>query len=232
MADSDINNEGGGTQEGQESIPEYTKESVEQLIAQAKEEARKEGEAKAHQHWQGIADKKISEVNKLAEERLSKYEEELSTYRKQRFETMTPEEQQAAMIKELYERETKGGDKPSSEGKAQDTDVKPAGFDEDPRIAARKQITPVLEEMGLDVSKIDWGDDTQGAEAMKRFVKSIVDQSKPTGTDETKKTEEEEEAERVNTSRSMGKGEKDILKMNPRDLVIAGLKEDKPSRSR
>lgn len=227
MAD-DINNESGGTQ-GDEQ--EYTKESVEKMIQEAAEKARKEGETQAHQHWQGIADKKISEVNKIAEERLSKYEEELSTYRKQRFETMTPEEQQAAMIKELYERNTKEGEKTSSEGKSQDTDTKPAGFDEDPRVAARKQITPVLEELGLDVSKVDWADDTQGPEAMKRFVQSIVAQQKP--AEETKtQTEEEKEAERVNASRSMGKTDNDILKMNPRDLVIAGLKEDKPSRMR
>ena len=231
MADADINEQSGGTQ-GEEQTQEYTKESVERMIQEAAEKALKEGESKAHQHWQSVADKKISDVNRLAEERLSKYETELSAYKKQRFETLSPEEQQAAMLKEIYERMNSEGEKKASpEVKAPEVhDEKPADFgNDDPRQAARKQISPVLQELGIDIEKVDWADETVGPDSMKRFLASIVTQVRGAPA-APEKTEEEVESDRVNTSRSIGKSETDILKMNPRDLVMQGLKDFTPTR--
>lgn len=230
MAD-DINEQSGGTQ-GEETPKTYSEAELKELIEKARGEGLKEGESKAHSHWQSVADQKVSQVMKATEEKLAASERELSEFRKARMESMSPEEQQAAMLREVYERLTSGEKASGSKQETSGVDTK-QGFEtqkdseKDSVKDARSQFDPVLKELGLDPSKVDWADDAQDmGTQIKRFVQSLIAQQK---AEDKGPTEEEQEAERVNTSRSVG-ATKDILKADPWDLVNDYFKETKPDR--
>jgi hypothetical protein len=63
---------------------------------------------------------------------------------------------------------------------------------------------------------------------MKSFLRSIVDQ-KSGGEKQKQQTEEEIEANRVNTGRTTA-STVDITKMNPNDLIKKWARETKPDR--
>lgn len=227
--------EQGGTQtEGETGSKTYNQEDLDKLLADARAEAAKEGEAKAHKHWQSVADKQISQVKEGFASEVSKRDALINEMRQARFQSMSPEERQQAMLEEIYNREIGGaGAKQASESAPQPSFNAPAQADfdgqADPREAAQKEIAGILTDMGLDPGKVDWGNDVQGPDSMKRFLASVVAQTKQP---EQKKSEdpEESEAERINSQRGSAPVDRDILKMDPLHLISEGLKESKPRR--
>lgn len=216
----------GGTQETQ-----GTQEQLEAAIQAAREEGKKEGQSEAHKHWQSVADKQIAAVREAAQGKLSEYEKHITELRQAQMETMTPEERNQALLKEVLDRLDRKESGPEQTETFSGSQT--ADFDSqektDPRTEAQNQIAPVLKEMGVDLTKVDWGTDAPGVEGMRRFLKSLADQWK-TPPHEHSESEEEQEANRVDSSRRTGSNQFDILKADPLDLISAGLKESNPSR--
>lgn len=178
----------------------YTEEEVKELLGNAK----KEGQTEAYRHWQSVNDRVIS-AERGKNEALNK---ELKDYRDKAFEALSPEEQNKALMREVRDKL----DKPTAPKAEEPSD--PAG------VNVRESVNATLKEAGLDPSKIDWADDAQGPEAMKRFLKSIVTQVKPA---EVKPSEEEVEANRVDSSKSAGGSIINLKDIDTRDLISKAL---------
>ena len=217
----------GGTPETEEKGGEdkvYTEADVQTLVGKAKED----GKTESWRHFQSESDKKISVAKTQFEAESKVTGEKLAELQRARLDGMSPEERNQAMMETVYERltspavpEKSTADKPNST-----EDAPGPGSDSGTMAQARDEVGAALKEMGIDAEKVDWAEGVGGPEAMKRFLKSIVDQNSDKTKNDLEKEEEEKEANRTDGSRSAAGGGFDFLKGDPSELILQGAKEN------
>lgn len=211
MADENDQKDGG--------TPEPKTYSEDEMAA-AVAAAKKEGASESYGHFQSIADKRIAE----AENRNVELTKTISDMKEEHLKTLSPEDRRDAMIEELYKE--RHGVQPSSQPPDKSTvnDAPPAasGNTED---EMRKTIGTALESMGLDPSKVSWGDGKDSQADLKIFLGSVVDQVKA-GQSDDKGSEGDKNQEKpggennVDTSRGAG-GVTDFNTVKPQDLIAS-----------
>jgi len=195
----------------QDAPQTYDEATVQRLIAEAKQE----GKTESWRHWQSLADKAVSSV--AAEK--ANLQKQLDELKARQLEGMTPEQRQAAMLEAIYERLQTGGGQATAPIPATPPPDSTSGPQDDSAAAIKQQVSDVLKEMGVDPAKVDWAEDTSGAEAMKRFIKSIASQAGQPPTEAPKPQDKEEN--QADTSKP-GAAPVDPLQQDPMALLRKG----------
>ncbi len=139
-------------------------------------------------------------------------------------ENLPEGERNTAMIKEMYEEHLKPAPASSASDKL---DIPSTPIQGDSQQAMQDAINTSLKELGLDTSKINWGEGNDPAASMKTFLGSVVEQVKegakseddPFGDKSGDKSEDEKESQKhIDTSRGAGDAQ-DIIQRDPQSLV-------------
>lgn len=198
----------------------YSEEEMTEAIVGAK----KEGATDSYSHFQSIADKQVADAKTAGDTQASELNKTIDTLRAAHLETLSPEERTAAMIEELYK--DRGG-APASAPAPDKSTVKDAPAGSGSEDDMRKAIGTAIDGMGLDSSKINWGDGKDGAADIKTFLGSVVDQVKAgqSGDGKDGGSKDGDDANKgkpgennVDTSRGAG-GSLDLTKTDPIDII-------------
>lgn len=187
----------------------YDEAAMQQAITDAKAEGEKTGQTTAHAHWQSVTDKAVAGLRKENTDALAEKDKAIAELRTAQLATMSPEERSTAILEDV-QKMLAGQGANSASNKPQTVDNMPqnqgdnAQADRDDE-AAKQAVTKIREEMGehlsktygVDASKIDWADDAQGTDAVKRFTDSVFSQMKPGA-----KAPNEDDPNKVDTSNS------------------------------
>lgn len=220
-------------QSGEETPKTYTKEELDAAIADAKAEAKREGESNAFRHWQSVHDKQMAEATKSLQEQNAALQADLAAREKAAMDAMSPEDRQRAIMEKMWEKMNQpqdGAKSASPQGQSQ-TPPKDQGqpqYQEPDVAAAQKQVRESVgailkSDFGIDPTKVDWAEDTSGPEAMRRFLKSVREQM---GGEGAKKPEGEgkdgdDDVNRVSTSHG-STAAPDVKDIDPGSLIRSG----------
>lgn len=223
MAD-DIDNDG-GTQDGDQSGTDgkqepqgtvYTKEELDTLILGA----QKEAVTKTWGEMQSRSDKAIQ----AAKTETTTAQQQLTNLKRANIDALPPEQKQAAMLEEVYAKMNAAPEVKPQDGAPDpqtQTQGDPSTFQQTPTAPsntqdkAREAVGKILQEKGLDPSKIEYGDGKDEANDLRTFIDSVMKQVKP---------EQDDPPQNKNTydnSRGTG-GSVDILKVDPVELMKRG----------
>lgn len=164
-----------GEDSGTPESKSYTAEELTALLAEATETGKKSGQQESWSHFQGVADKEINRVRTEEGAKNKTLEESVVSMRKAHLESLPESERDSAMIREMYEERGKPApaalvsDKPDVQGAPE------GSYTEE---ALQTSINKSLTDLGLDVSKVDWGKGQNAADSMNTFLKSVVEQVK------------------------------------------------------
>jgi hypothetical protein len=199
-----------------EEVKTYTEAEVATLL----EGAKKDGQTAAYRHWQSVNDRVVA-AERTKSEGLAR---ELQGFKDKAFEALTPEEQTKAVWQELRTRNNAPAPQDDqsnvSPGKPESASTGQAG--DEYVTAVRDSVNEALKEANIDPSKVDWADDANGPDAMKRFIKSITAQMKPADAPKGS-SEAEKEANRVDTSSGGGSHAVDLKSIDAAALISTGL---------
>ncbi len=190
----------------------------EEEMATAIEGAKKAGATDSHSHWQSIADKAIATAKADGTARESELTNTIETMRTAHIESLPESERQSAMIEELYK--DRHEEKPSGPAPESKTIIEEPAFDE-PKYAKdmQDQIGVVLKDLGLDPSKINWGDGKDSQETLKTFLTDVVEQAQGQSKEDPDVDDDKPRGDnKVDMSRGAG-NVSDIYTVDPKELV-------------
>lgn len=226
MAD-DIDNDG-GTQDGQpegsgDIKPEgklYTEDQINALV----QAGQKEAVTKTWGDMQSKADKAIQ----VAKTETTTALQQLTDLKRANIEALPPEQKQAAMLEDVYQRMNSAPDAKPQDG-VTDSQSQTQGdaptFQQTPTVPSDAQVKAqeaagkILQEKGLDPSKINYGDGKDGDADFSAFVDSVLAQVRSS-------SEQDDSARNKTTydnSRGAG-GAVDILTVDPVELMKRGYR--------
>lgn len=220
----DIDNDGGTQDEDQSGTDKdklqgtlYTPEQLDALVL----EKQKEAVTKTWSEMQSRSDKAIQ----AAKTETTTAQQQLTDLKRANIEALPPEQKQAAMLEEVYAKMNA-----APEVKSQDvatdpqtqTQDDPSTFQQnqtptsDVQDKAREAVGKILQEKGLDPSKIQYGDGKNEANDLRTFIDSVMKQVKPEQDDPPLNT--------YDNSRGTG-GSVDILNVDPVELMKRGYQK-------
>ncbi len=216
--------------DGENTEPKtFTQEEVDAIRLEGKAEGQKE----SHSHFQSVFDKQIAEIRTESTKDTDTLTASIRELRAANLAALPEGERNSAMIKDMYEDHLK----PAPVSNVSDKPVIPsAPVPGDSQQAMQTAINESLKELGLDTSKINWGEGNDPSASMKTFLGSVVSQVKegaktqddPDGDKAgEKKGEGSESQKHIDTSRGAGDSI-DFLKSDPQALVAS--EEWKPIR--
>lgn len=199
----------------------YSEDEVKTLVEAATETANKEGATKSWSHFQGVADKQISDAKNEGTAREAELTNTINTMKAAHIESLPESERTAAMVEELY-KDRAGVNKPSAPAPDSKTTVKESQVSNgDYEKQMQATIGGHLKELGLDPAKVSWGEGLSGDESLKTFLASVVAQAKAekSGGEEKKEDPDAKTGENnVDTSRGAGNSV-DINTISPQALM-------------
>lgn len=228
---SDENSQGGTTEQQNTESKTYTEADVQRMVQEATENGRKDGQTEAHKHFQSVTDKSISALRKEHSEQLAGRDNTIAELRKAQLATMSPEERLQATLDDMAAKLSGQGVRDTSDksqvGNGPESGSADLSQGDQSDEAAAKQIAEIRGQVekhladtyGIDASKINWADDSQGAEAVQKFVDSVMSQAQV-----SRQESKEDDPNNVDTSNSAGGN----LGFDPKDknaaakLIAAG----------
>lgn len=220
----------GGTPEqsgdGAPAPETYTKEQVEQAVAQAQQQA--------WSHFQSVKDKEVNEVKSKAEQAVKAYQDMVQQQEQQKLESMSPEEKAAYFAQKTYEATLNGGSQSHNPSDGASSASAAGAMSNSQEGAAQGQvgvagqpfdvINNAVKELGLDPTKVDFSGGLQG------FLKSVVAQASASAKspeeqakENNQKVESERQENPVTPANGGPSGGPDLLKMSPADAIRGAL---------
>ncbi len=198
----------------------FTQEEVDAIRAEGVATGQKE----SHSHFQSVFDKEIAKVKTESLEESGRLNTSIREMRAASLENLPEGERSLAMIKEMYEEHLKPAPASSASDKL---DLPGPPNQGDSQQAMQNAINESLKDLGLDTSKINWGEGNDPAASMKTFLGSVVEQVKEGAKSESsssgdksgdKEGDEKESQKHIDTSRGTGDAQ-DITQRDPQSLV-------------
>ena len=196
----------------------YNEEEVKALI----DAANKEGAVKSWTHFQGVADKQIAEAKSEGSAREAELTGTINSMKAAHIESLPEDQQTAAMVKELYK--DQAGAKTSAPAPDSKVTIRESEVGDSEK-QLQEAIGNHLKDLGLDPSKVSWGNSQDGNENLKTFLGSVVDQVKAGKSAEDNKDDDPKDnpdtktvENNVDTSRGAGKSA-DITQIDPLELI-------------
>ena len=210
------------SEDGENTEPKtYSEDEMTEAISKSE----KEGAAKSWSHFQSIADKEIAKERAEHGTRESELTKTIDTMKADAIGNLPESERLGAMVEELYkDRHGEKSSSPAPDSKStSDTEVDQASYAKE----MQEQIGGALKELGLDPTKVNWGDGKDGKESLKTFLGSVVEQVRGQDKDSADDDEKDEKSgdaksgeSKVDTSRGAG-SVSDVTQVKPIDLVTS-----------
>ncbi len=207
----------------------FTQEEVDAIRL----EGRAEGKTESHSHFQSVFDKEVAKMRTESTKDTDSLNASIREMRAANLAALPEGERNSAMIKDMYEDYLKPAQVSTVPDK---TDISSTPSQGDSQDAMQASINASLKELGLDSSKIEWGNSEDGGANMKTFLGSVINLAKeggkapadkPEDKTEDKDAEGSESQKHIDISRGAG-GSTDYLKSDPQALVAS--EEWKPIR--
>ncbi len=207
----------------------FTQEEVDAIRI----EGKAEGKSESHSHFQSVFDREVAKMRTESVKDTDSLNASIREMRAANLAALPEGERNSAMIKDMYEDYLK----PAPVSTVLDkSDMPGAPSQGDSQDAMQASINASLKELGMDPSKIEWGNSEDGNANMKTFLGSVITLAKgdgkapsdnPEDKPEDKTGEGSESQKHIDISRGAGSAT-DYLKSDPQALVAS--EEWKPIR--